>query len=984
MMISYSKLLKGDTAELLNDFAAKQGRGFTRSDASRVSYADLDALALGLNSASLWAEDERTCIRFLFAVSKFTGEFSFLYRWVGPREEEVLRLARESGMAPDLDAFAARSLRVPVAVDWTEAEDGTAGAPFRSAYANHGWQHGELEKGFFGWPGLISAVIRWRPELLEQILADPKRGAKFVQSKAHLYVLEVTDRFDDAILAIVESELKRIPVTAAPFTSESGQRKDYFLDYWKWNERRGGRWHDRVLELAMTPEFAAVPEAVALLLAERPDDVLKLVAQADRKHLPWGACPAYQELIKRCLADFGGTGGRILADILKEKRFTYSLANAIHRMILADPGHPFVAEIRQVYLAHAATLKGKKLADFWEEVGAADAGLFEKEWREMASAKGQQLRTIGARWLATKGGADLSRLGREMASSTNVDERIGGATLLAEAGDPASIDRLKELHATETSKQVREELAKLLEKLGHAVAAEPKKPVATFTSFADFERSLSGKTKGIRLPTAPWLKAAKLPALHTRQGDEVGELARSFLFQRQARERGGVVSEDVEPLLAHLDRSKNAAFAHALLDQWFASDMKASSRWALDVAGLTGDDTILDRLVQPIPQWCKQNAGKRAEWAVHAIALIGSPAALRMLDALTHRYRSQRKYVGAAASEAIRTLAAVQGISEDEIAERIVPDFGFDAACQRIFPSKSGGSITAKLRPDFKIVWQSGDGKETASAPTGLTTADETEARGMAKLLREALKSQKLRLEMAMVEGRRWPVETWKERFEKHPLFRLLAESLVWSVHDPDGKMLRTFRRYPNGILADANGEPEEFEGASSVGLPHPVNLDEATLAAWGAHLKRFKVKSPLAQIDRPVARPDALHGNRRELRLAEGKELDAAELRSRIIGQGWTLGSTQYGGSIYDCFRKFQGLQLEAYLALEDFHAMSGRGDVVKTGSALIARSDPDRKRSHLGTMPESNDPRVLRFDQVPAVVWSETMSDLKAILGV
>ncbi len=966
------------TRELLREYLESGGAPVCPIRAASVTVCEVHEIAEALGEAPLWDREEILWVRFLFETSAVTGYVGFPLLWCGEREPEVLRLLEELQPGLNPDAFAQNVIGSWSRLDWSEAEDGTPHAPFRSAFANFGWQRGDFQKGFsFHQPKLLVTLAKRRPEVIEHVLRDPAKAADLLGLKAHRAIIQATDRFDALLVEKFERMLSTMGPLPGMHIHHHYRQADAFIDYHSLRDRHSGRWSARVLELARSPEFAGTEQAVELLLEKCPDEALALVAAAHRENRPYETGPAYQRILEMALGDFSGIGGRFLEDMLASYYFEYGIAKAVHQVILSDPGNPHREEIRGIFLRQAATLKGKKLVEFWKRVAAADAGLFAVEWERMATAKGQQLREAAAGWLERHGRGSIAA---PLISSASVDERIGGATLLAKTGDAESLGQLKRIHASDPSKQVRQAVAQLLEKAGHLVEPEPDIPAPRFEDFADLEKSLAAKAKTIRPPAAPWLNAKSLPPLFARDGVALSERARTFLFQVQAREASGVISADAVPLLTHLDRKRNAPFAHALLDQWFASDMKASTRWAVDVAGLTGDDTLIPRLVQPIPDWCKLNAGKRAEWAARAIALIGTPGALLELDALTHRYRNHRRYVAAAATDAIGLLAAAQGISEDEIAERIVPDFGFNEDGERSFRTPAGEDVVAHLRPDLKVRWQTSDGRESAKPPKELAMY---EVKEWIKLFKLAVTSQVLRLERAMVEGRRWQPAVWEERFGNHPLFRVFAGSLVWAVYGADGTRLRAFRRYPNGLMAGSDGALEEFEDADTIGVPHPIDMDDAMLASWGSHLMRFKVTPAFRQIDRPIERSDPLHGNRREIRIAEGLVLDAAVLRQRMLGRNWVPGPTQSGGRIYNCFRKFASAGIEAHLALEGFYTLSGRGDSIDLGVVLFVHPPLPAMKIRPGTMPFPDDPRVLRFDQVPAVVWSETMADLKAIIG-
>jgi hypothetical protein len=790
-------------------------------------------------------------------------------------------------------------------------------------------------------------------------------------------VFEETDLADDLLIGWASQNLVNTPANPTSWSSGPSDRCKAFFNVRQLSDMRDGKYLDLVMRLSAMPEFSSSEHAVDMLMRHCPEKALETVAAGIGHYTSWDFSDAHRKLVELAIRELDGEGAALLRKILVHYQFQYAWARKVNAMLLGDPAHPHAEVIRQIYLNHVAGLNGKKISDFWTEVAKYDKGLFLAEWRAFAEGKSKPLREAAAAWLLAHRAENAVEKVERLIHSNATEDRLAAVSLLASSASDQDIGRLKSMHGSEPTKQVRLAIAAVLAKHGITVAAEPEKEVEGIDDFAEFEKRLAAKPKAIKLPTAPWLSPGKLPPLFTKEGSPLSELALTFLFQRQAREKGDVNAE-VLPMLAHLDRPRNAPFAHALLDQWFASDMKAPTRWALDVVGITGDDSIIERLTQPIPDWCMANQGSRAEWAVHAIGLLGSEKALGTLDGLIHRYRSQRKYVSAAASQAIFRTAEMLGIGTDELAERIVSDFGFDESGERIFPIRNGHG-TAVLCHDFKIAWKDGFSDKLVANPPGKPTEDsEAELKDTRKFLKEAVSRQTLRLQDAMISGRRWAIDVWTNRFGKHPLFRIFAMRLVWGVYDMDGKLLRTFRLYPNGLTADETGALEEFsESNASIGIPHRMELHDKMAKEWSAHLRRFKVKPLFSQPDRPVHRLDPEHGNRREIRLTIDTKTTAGTLRKKLLGRGWSLSATGDGGRLCGMWRRFPGCMIEAYLPAHGLHAGSMKDDPVTLEAAYFAPGNP-AKRNY----PDFPATCAVPFAEVPPVIYSETLADLTAIM--
>lgn len=504
------------------------------------------------------------------------------------------------------------------------------------------------------------------------------------------------------------------------------------------------------------------------------------------------------------------------------------------------------------------------------------------------------------------------------------------------------------------------------------------------TGFPGFEVWVAANGKRLRLPKITWCDPDGLPPVLSTDGGELSKYAVRSLIALQSKQKEISGVPEARPVFEEVDRGK-CAFANALVEGFLNSDQPASDRWALTLGGKLGDNRVITLLLPRINDWCENSRHKLAEYAAQAISLLPGNEPLMVLDMLANRYRSKFKNVGKACAEAFNAAATARGITADELGDLVVPDFGFDAEGARRFDWQGGG-VSARLGMDFKLTWLDPDSeKKWKSLPASAPDDIKTEVKTLTKLLRDAVKGQSAGLEMTLVRQRRWSVARWGELFEKHPLLQSYAGSLVWGIYEGSGTLLRTFRRYPNEILADASGAMEEFtESDAVIGMIHPLELQPAMLDAWRAHFARFRLKQPFPQLDRPVELCDPLHGNRTEISLTKEKQPTAGTFRSRAEKRGWSRGAAVDAGGITSYYKVYPGAGIEVSLPTEDFWIGCDPMDPIRLGSACFVKADSVERGSYIYDEAESDDPRVLGFDQVPAVVWSETISDLKAIIAI
>jgi len=565
-----------------------------------------------------------------------------------------------------------------------------------------------------------------------------------------------------------------------------------------------------------------------------------------------------------------------------------------------------------------------------------------------------------------------------------MNSRIGAIELLAsiEEGTPDTsvLPTITKAYTNETSSKVKAIILKKLKSLGHEGISEK---IESPNNLKTLLNTLDQQAKSIKLPKSDWLDLSILPKLIDTSGKELPELFIIYMLQHQAQHKTIEVSAIITPILSFIDRTKSHPFAMALLTQWLESPQDVKGKWALTLAGLLGNDKIIDVLEPRIDPWCLNSRHKLAEYSAQAIALLASETSLMVLDSLRNKYSRKFKNIGKACSAAFHTAAAARGVHPDELADMIVPTLEFNDEGIRTFETVDT-PVSAVLQPDFKLTWlNTKTGKETKTPPASLSVEAKAEIKYLRKTLRTVIKAQDSRLEQSLITQRRWPVRRWQELFENNPLLQRYATRLIWGVYDQHNKLLRSFRRYDNGILATGGGEMEDLEEDSTqIGILHPLELKESVIEEWSAHIGRFKIKPPFSQLKRPIERCNPDHGNRRQINFTDGISISAGTLLSRSTKHHWSKGSVEDGGAVFSIYKTFPGAGIEISLETHQFWVAIDPTHEVQLGKAYFTKIDSIDRGNYAYDDPQPEDPRVLTFSDIPTIVYSEAISDLKAII--
>ncbi|MFD6425769.1 DUF4132 domain-containing protein [Streptomyces sp. NPDC060198] len=358
-----------------------------------------------------------------------------------------------------------------------------------------------------------------------------------------------------------------------------------------------------------------------------------------------------------------------------------------------------------------------------------------------------------------------------------------------------------------------------------------------------------------KLPVLPnWAEPGLLPQLLTRTGEALPAGVVRNALTMFALSRPGEVYPGVAALRAATAPDSLAGFAWAVFEQWLDARLPARESWALYVLGEVGNDETVRRLTPVVRAWPGEGAHHRAVEGLDVLAAIGSEVALLQLHDIGQRVKF--KALKTRAQEKIAEVAAVLGLTAEQLSDRLVPDFGLDADGSTVVdygPRRFTVGFDERLGP--YVLDGAGKRRKDLPAPVARDDGDlATEGRkrflALKKDVRAVASGQVRRLEAAMVSGRTWTAREFQDLFVAHPLVGHLVRRLVW-LSESRGATT-AFRVTGERTLADVRDQAFALPPRGSVRLAHPLRLGDG-LKTWSEVFARQELSQPFAQLEREV-----------------------------------------------------------------------------------------------------------------------------------
>lgn len=415
--------------------------------------------------------------------------------------------------------------------------------------------------------------------------------------------------------------------------------------------------------------------------------------------------------------------------------------------------------------------------------------------------------------------------------------------------------------------------------------------------------------KGGKKKQLAWIyDNAIFSTVHKKDGTEAGEeYLQAICLYYQSMEKAGV-NATAKLLAEELTDSELAVYANEVFEKWIADGAQAKKRWVLYYASIHGGSVIVDRLKHYINEWPQNSRGAIAAEAVKALALNPLPQALLTVDGISRKFKFRQ--VKDAAGQALEYAAQQLGLTREELADRIVPDLGFDEKHERKF-DYGERSFTVAITPALEMEITDENGKKVKNLPAPGKKDDEAKATAAYeefKLLKKQMKttvaSQRSRLELALSAERLWKKEDWEKLFVKNPIMHQFAIGLIWGVYE-NHELKASFRYMEDGSFNTADEEEYDLPEEAAIGLVHPVELSEELMKAWKEQLSDYEIKQPFEQLERPVYYKTEEEKEAKSLDRFGGMLLSDLSLSGKLLGMGWYRGSIQDAGGFYDYYRE-------------------------------------------------------------------------------
>ncbi len=422
----------------------------------------------------------------------------------------------------------------------------------------------------------------------------------------------------------------------------------------------------------------------------------------------------------------------------------------------------------------------------------------------------------------------------------------------------------------------------------------------------DINKQVSKLAKSAKSSKLRFLFDDTLKTVHKLDGTEATEepIALVMCYAGMTSPARSVLADSIA---ANLNQKDLEEFSADIFARWYDDGAQTKFKSALYFCAIHGGQKMVDTLIRNIKEWSEAMRSAIAAETVFALALNGSNEALMNVDNMSRKFKNKR--VRAAAVEAMSVAADTLGITSEELADRIVPDLGFDRKLCRVF-DYGKRQFNVYLKPSLEMEVFSGD-KQIKTLPKPGTTDDKeiaeaafNEFKEVKKQLKNVVAAQRSRLEYVLMCDRKWTSENWEKLFVGNAVMHCFAVGLIWGIYEK-GSLKDTFRYMDDGSFTTADGDEFTLPNDAQIGLVHPLELTEDQISVWQEQLSDYELTQPFDQLGRMVFRPEDNELTCNFITRFENSTVNSVAMINKMTKNGWYKGDAEDAGYFYYFYRE-------------------------------------------------------------------------------
>ena len=324
-----------------------------------------------------------------------------------------------------------------------------------------------------------------------------------------------------------------------------------------------------------------------------------------------------------------------------------------------------------------------------------------------------------------------------------------------------------------------------------------------------------------------------------------------YIYMEYSRLKNPIKIKDLDKLISYFDFNSFITVIKNVYEKWIYEGADTSYKYVMIPYLVYENEYKIDKIVYKIKEWCESGRISLANYAISALASNGSINSLIVIDYISSNFKYFQ--IKNTSKLAFKSVAKRLNISEDKLSDKIIPDFGIDLnGTKTLKDEKYSFTIYLNEKLDIDKILDNNTNKyiNKLDKYSNLDKNILDEFNSIKNHIKICYKFQISRLYKALMTGKKWSIEDWKEVFANNYIMNILADMFIWTLYNKNGKIVKhlKYNRNDNSFYTLDN-EKYKINKQYQLSLASPIEMSKEDIEKSKAVISKLKIKQPFNQM---------------------------------------------------------------------------------------------------------------------------------------
>lgn len=289
----------------------------------------------------------------------------------------------------------------------------------------------------------------------------------------------------------------------------------------------------------------------------------------------------------------------------------------------------------------------------------------------------------------------------------------------------------------------------------------------------------------------------------------------------------------------------------SIYERWIFEGADTTYKYVMIPYLIYESDYKIEKVGYNLRDWCESGRISLANYAISTLAFNGSIHSLILIEYVSNNFKFYQ--IKNTSKLAFKSAAKKLNISEDKLGDKIIFNFGINKNGEKILKDDSCNfTLYINEKLDIEKIFDN-NRKEYISKIDKYYNINKNileEFYSIKNNMKIAYKFQAGRLNKALMTGKKWSADDWKNIFADNYIMSILASNLIWTIYNKNDKILKQviYDRKSN-TFHTLDNEECKLNKQYKLSLASPVEMTPEEIKKSKQLITDMKIKQPFNQM---------------------------------------------------------------------------------------------------------------------------------------